>query len=204
MFKLPLFETLEGFMKDARDRSGLRPPGWPIFLLGVLIFFNGYLFFKAQVEQALSFMLFLAPVWLAALVLSTAWGLWMIMIRSYYIAAQNYILLEIRPPRSLMKTPLAMEAVLAGLHHYPGESDWHRLYVRGRVRPWWSLEIVSLRGKCIFISGRVLTFARSSRQLFTHNTRAYRSSRRKITRERSPLTLGMAGWPGDATISTRE
>ena len=150
MFKLPLFETLEGFMKDARDRSGLRPPGWPIFLLGVLIFFNGYLFFKAQVEQALSFMLFLAPVWLAALVLSTAWGLWMIMIRSYYIAAQNYILLEIRPPRSLMKTPLAMEAVLAGLHHYPGESDWHRLYVRGRVRPWWSLEIVSLEGQVHF------------------------------------------------------
>jgi hypothetical protein len=147
---LPGFHALEEWMKGARDRSGLRPPGWPIFLLGILIFFNGYLFFQSNVEAALSYMLFLSPLWLAALIASASWGLWMIMRRSYFIAAQSYILLEIKPPRSLVKTPLAMEAVLASFWHYPGESDWHRLYWYGRVRPWWSLEIVSLEGQIHF------------------------------------------------------
>jgi hypothetical protein len=147
---LPFLKNIEEFMGTARDRSGLRPPGWPILLLGLLIFFTGYLFFAYSIERAIEIMVFLSPLWLAALIASTAWGLWVIMIRSYFIASQDYMLLEVVPPRSLEKTPLAMEAVLAGLHHFPGESNWHQMYWQGKVRPWFSLEIVSLEGRVHF------------------------------------------------------
>jgi hypothetical protein len=147
---LPGFEALEHFMGEARDKSGLRPNGWPIFILGLLIFFNGYLFFSREVVQAIEVMVFTAPVWLTAIVLSCAWGLWMIMIRSYYIAGLNYIVLEIKPPRSIEKTPLAMETVLAGLYHSPGESTWYSVFVQGKVRPYFSFEIASLEGQVHF------------------------------------------------------
>jgi hypothetical protein len=147
---LPFYEHIEDWLKSARENSGLRPPGWPIFLLGFFIFLDGFLFFPWHVGRAFELALFLMPLWLPLLVLESAWTLWIIMIRSYFIAAQSYVLLEIKPPRSLAKTPLAMEAVLAGFWHYPGESDWWRLYRLGRVRPWWSLEMVSLEGQVHF------------------------------------------------------
>jgi hypothetical protein len=152
MFPLPLpgLNFINEFLVGARDRGGFRPPAWPILVLGLFIFFDGFLFFPREVKLALSFALFVSPLWLAWLVAQNAWGLWLIMIRSYFIAAQNYIVLEVIPPRSLEKTPLAMEAALAGFQHYPGESNWLQLNWQGKVRPWWSLEIASLEGQVHF------------------------------------------------------
>jgi hypothetical protein len=103
-------------------------------------------------------------LWLPALIIGGAWELWVTLKRSEFIAGQNYILLEVKPPRSLEKTPLAMEAVLSGMHHSPGEATWYKKYVRGAVRPWWSLEI----------AGRVQASDASSSRTSTRSIRAYR------------------------------
>jgi hypothetical protein len=80
----------------------------------------------------------------------SAWHLWLILRRSVFIADQDYLLLEIKPPRNLEKTPLAMEAVISGLHLNPGEGNWYKKYIQGSMRPWWSLEIASLEGQVHF------------------------------------------------------
>ena len=61
--------------------------------------------------------------------------MWLILRRSEYIASQSYLLLEIKPPREIAKTPLAMEAVLSGIHYTKGESNWWQKYIQRQVRP---------------------------------------------------------------------
>ncbi|HEY4501350.1 MAG TPA: hypothetical protein VJI70_03800 [Candidatus Paceibacterota bacterium] len=102
------------------------------------------------VSLALSISLFLAPLWLPVLLVGGAWTLFLLLRRSEFIANQKCILLEIKPPRNLVKTPLAMEAVLSGMHIGPGESTWYKKYILGGTRPWWSLEIVSFEGQVHF------------------------------------------------------
>jgi len=102
------------------------------------------------VSFALSVSLFLAPIWLPFLLISGAWALWIIFKRSEFIYSQKNILLEIKPPRTIVKTPLAMEAFLSGIHLNPGEASWYKVYFGGSVRPWWSLEIASLEGQVHF------------------------------------------------------
>lgn len=123
---------------------------WPIFTLGAVILFMSFVFAPKMVSLALQMAFFLAPVWLPALLIQTASTLWFTLKRSEYIASQKYILLELRPPRGHEKTPLAMEAVLSGLHLAPGESTWYKKFIKGAVRPYWSLEIVSLEGQVHF------------------------------------------------------
>lgn len=147
---LPFFDKLEAAVVESRDRFGVRPFRWPPLIAGLVLIFMSYAFFPAQVEFALSLTLFLAPVWLPFLLLGGAFALWLILIRSEFIASRPYVLLEIKLPRNLVKTPLAMEAVLSSIHYTKGESNWFQIYWQGQVRPYWSLEIASLGGEIHF------------------------------------------------------
>lgn len=147
---LPFYDKLAELVGEARDTIGLRPFSWPPFILGVLLLFIAYLFFPAQVEIALSLALFLAPVWLPFLILTGALALWLIYLRSEFIASRPYVLLEIKLPRNLVKTPLAMEAVFSAIHYVKGESNWFQKYWQGQVRPYWSLEMASFGGQIHF------------------------------------------------------
>lgn len=144
---LPFYESLSKWLATSRDKSGFRLSAWPLFILGLVLIFCAFVFFPAQLELSLSMALFLSPLWVAALLVRGAWRIWIMLIRAEFIAAQANILLEIKPPRSLVKTPLAMEAVLSGLNITKGESNWYQRYVQGSVRPSWSLEIASLEGR---------------------------------------------------------
>ncbi len=137
-------------MKKLKAKLGLRIMPWPIFALGLSLLMTSFVFMPREVLSALSIAFSLAPLWLPILLIGSAWTLWVVLKRSEFIAKQNYILLEIKPPRGLEKTPLAMETVLAGIHHSPGEATWYKKYIAGAVRPWWSLEIASLEGQVHF------------------------------------------------------
>jgi hypothetical protein len=147
---LPFHDALEKRMGGLRSKSGFRVKPWPIFILGLSILMFATVLMWSSVSLALQMAFFLAPVWLPPLILGGAWRLWVDLRRSEFIARQEHILLEIKPPRSIEKTPLAMEAVLSGLHHSPGEGTWYKRFIDGSVRPWWSLEIVSLGGEVHF------------------------------------------------------
>lgn len=144
---LPFFHTLEEALKKAKDNSGFRLSAWPLAVGGFAMLFLSFVFFPAGVAGALNIALFLSPLWITALAVFAAWELWLVLIRSEFIAAQPVVLLEIRPPRSVVKTPLAMETLLASIHHTKGESNWYQKYIQGKTRAYWSLELASIEGK---------------------------------------------------------
>ncbi len=122
----------------------------PIFIVGVFILFVVIATVPVFSNKTLPFVFFLAPVWLPILLVISAWREWIVFRRSDFIFSQKYVLLEIKPPRSHSKTPLAMETVLSGLHLSPGESTWYSRLIQGKVRPWWSLEMASIDGQVKF------------------------------------------------------
>ncbi|HVW82756.1 MAG TPA: hypothetical protein VHC68_02310 [Candidatus Paceibacterota bacterium] len=147
---LPFYDKLEDSVKHARDVSGFRLPGWPLFIAGAVALFVAFVLYPPAIVGALNIALFLSPLWLPLLVILAAWHLWLIMRRGEFIDKQETLLLEIRLPRNFEKTPLSMETVLAGIHHTKGESNWYQKYWLGQVRPYWSLEIASIEGKVHF------------------------------------------------------
>ncbi len=150
MVHLPYLEEIESLTKDSRDKVGIRPFPWPLLIGGLVGIFVFYVFFPHAVAIGVQVALFLAPIWLTALIVIGAWKAWLLMIRSEFIASQEHILLEIRPPRNLAKTPLAMETVFSAIHYTKGESNWWQKYVQGQVRPYWSIELVSFEGRVRF------------------------------------------------------
>lgn len=147
---LPFFDSIKSAQKELKDRSSFELNPWPVFILGILILFTAFIFVPNIVSLALSLSLFLAPLWLPFLIVGGAWTMWVILKRSEFIASQKYILLEIKLPRNVVKTPLAMEAFFSTLHNKGGESNWYLKWIKGSVRTWWSLEIASFGGQVHF------------------------------------------------------
>jgi hypothetical protein len=98
--------------------------------------------FAAKVFHAAWIM---APVWLPLIFILTWFDLWMTSRQREYINAQGGMLLEIRIPREMDKSPLAMEVFLGTLYQ-TGVGTLLDVYFKGRVRPWFSLELVSIDG----------------------------------------------------------
>ena len=110
-------------------------------------FFVAATFLPETSQVALSFAERSAPIWLPLVLASMALHLWISFRRAAFISSQKYVLLEIKPPRTHAKMPIAMEAFLSGLHLHPGVGTWYARSILGRVRPWWSLEIASIEGQ---------------------------------------------------------
>ncbi len=85
-------------------------------------------------------------VWPPLLLFYLFWFLWVEYRRAIYISNLKYVLLEIRLPREVSKSPLAMEVALSGLHQTGRESTWYDKYWLGKVRTWFSFEIASIEG----------------------------------------------------------
>lgn len=90
-----------------------------------------------------------APVWVPLLLVSICFELWIDYKRREWINKQGAVLLEIRLPREILKTPLAMEIVLNGIYE-PVVGTLIDTFLEGNVRPWFSLEIASLGGQVKF------------------------------------------------------
>lgn len=90
-------------------------------------------------------MLYLLPIPLAI----WFWKLYLLYIRTDYLASLNWLLLEIKLPEEVTKSPAAMEVVLAALHQ-TAAGNLKDQYTEGKVRPWFSLELVSLGGTVHF------------------------------------------------------
>lgn len=76
-----------------------------------------------------------------------AWNFWILYIRQKYVNGISWNLLEIKLPREIMKSPLAMEIALASLLQGGGIGPrWYKQFVLGNLPAWSSLEIASLEG----------------------------------------------------------
>lgn len=151
---LPFLHSIEEKADLLKNKIGLRLESRLLFILGLVLLFMSFVFMSGAVSTALSTALFLAPLWLPPLLIGGAWEIWIILKRSEVIAGYEYILLEIKPPRNLVKTPLAMETFLTTIHLTGGEATWWAR-LTGGTRPFWSLEMASLEGQVhFFIWGR--------------------------------------------------
>lgn len=88
-------------------------------------------------------------LWLPVILFLIFWKLWLYYIRSRFVSKLDWTILEIRLPREIMKGPRAMEVVLNVLHQTK-DGNLLEKYWKGFLRPWFSLEIVSIGGEIHF------------------------------------------------------
>jgi hypothetical protein len=141
-----LAEKIGHSFHDAGYHVTARP-----FIL-IFVFANVFFLFldPYQTLRNYLFLGFFAPLWAPALLLSATFQQFVRSRKAEFLANQKYVLLELRMPRDVKKTPLAMETVLANLHITSGESTAYARNWQGKVRTWFSLEIVSIGGRVRF------------------------------------------------------
>jgi len=106
--------------------------------------------FQGFVSSVLNYLYLFLPLWLPIIMMSILWNTWIYYIRAKFLVNQEYILLEIKLPKEIKKTPLAMELFLNALNQTIGEATFIHKYIKGSSRPVFSLELVSLEGDVKF------------------------------------------------------
>lgn len=91
-------------------------------------------------------------LWLPVFLLAILIDLWVSYLKTKAVKAIKWILLEIKIPRDIERTPKAMEQIFAGLHGVQTSIKFLDTYWRGKIEEWFSLEIVGLNeGVSFFI-----------------------------------------------------
>ena len=91
-----------------------------------------------------------APIWLPVVLVRASWESWVRYVRSAFLSTTEPVLLEIKLPREITKSPRAMEIALNTLWQTGGETTFINRAWRGRVRVWYSFEIASFGGDVHF------------------------------------------------------
>ncbi len=99
---------------------------------------------------ALKYVYISLPFLLPVVFLITAFRAWLYYKRSAYWRGMGDVLLELKFPREIFKSPLAMELVLNQMHQTADEGNWYFKYWKGQTRSWFSLEIISIGGQIHF------------------------------------------------------
>ncbi|HUO50507.1 MAG TPA: hypothetical protein VMU25_03025 [Candidatus Paceibacterota bacterium] len=99
---------------------------------------------------ALSWFTGTAPVWAPVFLAIGAWNIWIWYLHSLYAAGRDPILLEMKIPRDIYKSPRAMELALNNLWLGSGEATFYQRAWKGQVRPEFAFEIVSFGGEIHF------------------------------------------------------
>jgi hypothetical protein len=91
-----------------------------------------------------------APVWLPCALYWAAWKAWINFVRSEYVHHLDKVVLEVRIPKEITKSPRAMELVFNNLWASSGEVSFIHRALHGGTRPWYSFEIASFGGEIHF------------------------------------------------------
>ncbi len=78
------------------------------------------------------------------------WKNWVKYVRAVFFASQKYVVLELKIPKGIAKSPLAMELFMTSLFQTGGEGTPFDKFWLGKTRPWFSLEIASIEGQVRF------------------------------------------------------
>ena len=91
-----------------------------------------------------------APVWLPLGLSYAAVTCWVWYIQAFYLAGRDPVLLEVKIPRDIFKSPRAMELALIPMNLSSGETTFINRGWQGGVRPFWSFELASFGGDVHF------------------------------------------------------
>jgi hypothetical protein len=114
----------------------------------ISLFYNA-LFANGVFSSAIGIFLSFAWLWLPIVLISLFLETWFRYIRTKYIMEQGSVLLELRLAKEMPKSPVSMEIVLGALSQ-PSVGSYLDVFLKGRIRPWFSLELVSLGGEVHF------------------------------------------------------
>jgi len=89
-------------------------------------------------------------IWPPLVAIKFFWWTWLKYIRAGFIKDLEWILLEVKIPREMRKSPRAMELILNGLYSTSGASNFMKKYWLGTVIQWISLEVASIGGEIHF------------------------------------------------------
>lgn len=98
------------------------------------------------IDSSLGLFIKSAIFWLPFALAYIFWKVWIQYVRAEYFFGLKYILLEIKLPQDVLKSPLAMETFLMSLYQTGSESTWIDRSIKGQTRAEFSLEIVSVEG----------------------------------------------------------
>jgi hypothetical protein len=91
-----------------------------------------------------------APIWAPIAGIIAFWHVWVWYAQSLFLSGRHPILLEMKIPREITKSPRAMELAFALFSISSGETTFiHRAW-KGQVRPFFSFEIASFGGEIHF------------------------------------------------------
>ncbi len=94
------------------------------------------------ISQVLNVFVFTWFLWVPFFLYKIFWMTWVSYVRANFIASRKWILLEIKVPKEVAKSPKAMENFLAGIHGTGRGGTLKEKYWDGLLNAWFSLEIV--------------------------------------------------------------
>lgn len=155
-----LLETLAELVVDvaARPREPHHRGAWYFFwasfagtaLVGVFVYKTGVsLDFNGMYARTAALLYRFYPLWMPFLFGALFARLWLDYIRSDFLARNPGVVLELRVPQEITKTPKAMELFFMAMYE-TGSVEYNETYWEGKVRPWFSYEIVSFEGQVRF------------------------------------------------------
>lgn len=99
------------------------------------------------------------PLWLPVFIGIIAWQFWFFYIRFEYHRNLKWTLLYIKVPKTMVRSPQAMEMILNALYQTGGTAAWHQRWWDGKLRAYHSLEIISIEGKIYYVIRTETRFA---------------------------------------------
>ena len=91
-----------------------------------------------------------SPIWLPIAMIIGYYHIWVWYARSLYIFNTETVLLEMKIPREISKSPRAMETAIGQLWSFVGTTTFVQRIWLGQVQPWYSFELVSIGGEVHF------------------------------------------------------
>ncbi len=95
-----------------------------------------------DVTQLLNLIFGIWFLWLPIFLFYALRSNWLTYARAHYLTGTKWVLLEIKVPREVAKSPKAMESIFAGIHGTSRAGNVYERYWKGFFVPWFSLEIV--------------------------------------------------------------
>src|SRR3989338_1319732 len=89
-------------------------------------------------------------LWLPPFLIALFIELWVKYLKEEAIKKIRWILLEVRIPRTIEKTPKAMELIFSGLHGIATSVKFLDKYWKGKVQEWFSFEMAGIDGSVYF------------------------------------------------------
>lgn len=143
--KLPVLGSIFEWMDDNDMDYGPF-----VTAIAVSLLVMGLVVFNISGAQTFAVVVALAPLWLPVVLFLVFYNKWMDMIGVSYYLNQGRATLRIKLPEEILKSPEAMEVVLAQIHNTASPDNLMQTYLDGKRPLPFSFEIVSIGGEVRF------------------------------------------------------